>query len=431
MFAKLSAWENSNRRLLRWALFGFAIICFIFYLGVLRTPTRDTVAYGKTDLAVFYVAGATITGTIDLEPAQLYKRKPIKAAIKEIRPQSGGTWFLYPPASALFFAPFSLVDFKTAASVWQFVDAVLFLTTLYLVIRFLVGDRELLRYRYSLLILALTFAGPVGGLMQTGQINGVIWLLMIGGSILVVKKHPWLAGIAFGVATSIKVFPILFLPYLILKRQWKAAASFIATGLALLAAAVPFFGTGIYQNFLKTTFLPLAKGSIGTLYKSVSLYGSFRKSIEQDLFAGLEVTKKQLIDGADPYFTALAVLGLLITALVLWRRRKTTGVANALIDYTIIISFFLVFSKNVHSQYAFWLIPFIVWALSLQWKTTPRWLTILVAVAFLLTEFAWLLFGSTELIGPFKPMTIGLVIIFALGVIVGWSKRSQSPGAAL
>ncbi|PIW36795.1 MAG: hypothetical protein COW24_03465 [Candidatus Kerfeldbacteria bacterium CG15_BIG_FIL_POST_REV_8_21_14_020_45_12] len=412
MFTRLRDLEFKHRNVLRTALF-FAVICgFVFYNAVLTTPQRKASAYGKTDLAVFYVAGSSVIGTIDLEPPELYERAPIKEAIKSVRPQLGGTWFLYPPQAALFFAPFGLAKLGIVNSVWLFLNCILFLVSFYLAINFLIGDRQLLRYRYSLIIMALTAAGPVNGLIQTGQINGVIWLLMLGGITLILLKHPYLAGTAFGIATSIKVFPILFFPYLLLKKKWKAAAAFFFSCVVFLVASLPVFGMDTYFRFIKKTFIPLAQGSIGTLYKSASLYGSFRKAIEQNVFSGIDISKKSLINNADPYFTALALVMLLIVSVLLWKRRNLHRGQDLLIDYSLIISFFLVFSKNVHSQYAFWILPIIIWAITQTWHRGSRRLIVLGSILLALTQYTRFLPEAVQFWWIIKPETLGLLGVF-------------------
>lgn len=253
--------------------------------------------------------------------------------------------------------------------------------------------------------------------MLSGNVNSLIWLLLIGGIALMFQKRPWLAGIAFGIATCIKVFPILFLPYLVVKKQWKAVIAFVATGAVATLASLPWFSLHSYEQYVTKTLLPYANGSIGYVYRSVSLYGSFRQVVQENVFTNLDISKSLLIKVVDPYFMGLEVVIAMLVAWLLWRRRMLHRGPDLLIDYTLLMSFFLVFSRNIHSRYAIWLLPFVVWLVLNNWRRGSRWLTGVGIVLLALTQYTWLLPEAAQFWWVFYPQTLGFLGIFVMSVV--------------
>ncbi len=415
-------WEG-NKKIIEWSLFAFAIIFFVFYQGHLMTPERSVIAYGKTDLAVFYVAGAAITGRMDITPIQLYERKSIKSAIKEVRSQDGGTYFLYPPQAALFFAPLSLTDIKTTTSTWRFFNALLFLFSLFLIIHYFIGDKKIERLRYSLFVILLTFASPISGLFKTGQINGVIWFLLLAAMVFLMKKKEYTAGTLLAIATAIKIFPILFFPYLLIKKKWKAAMMMTVASFLFLGASIPFFGIDVIPLFIEKTLIPLSNASIGTITKSVSLYGSFRVGVANDLYSFFgDLTRKQIINRFDPFYSILTLGSLLFVGWNLWKHRfKETGY-HYMLDFSLIILFFILLSKNVHAQYLFWILPVLFWILSLPFKKEYITLFTIGGIILLFTQFVWILPEWASFIGFIKLHTLGALLLSIVTILIR-SKR--------
>lgn len=77
----------------------------------------------------------------------------------------------------------------------------------------------------------LTF---VFDMYDLGQPNLVLLALMLGGFWLLLRGRGWVAGGLFALATAIKVFPVAVLPYLLWRRQWRAALGMAVFTLVLL-----------------------------------------------------------------------------------------------------------------------------------------------------------------------------------------------------
>ncbi len=334
-------------------------IVFFVWAGVHSTPARVRIGYGQTDLAVFVTAGSTMTSKIHLDPPQIYDTQAFKQAVKKIRIFRGGTKFFYPPQAAVLFTPLSLISLPQLTNLWLWLNGLVFVVTYYGVIWLGVRDR-LQKIQYSLLLTMLAYAGPVMGLFKTGQINTMIWLLLVGGCLALAYRRQYLSGMALALATAIKIFPVLFVAYFVIKKQWGAVVAFCATSVGLWLTTIPFFGVDGLYRFWQYPFSLLLEGRLNYIYKSVSLYGSFRMLVRSGIFAWTEIPKKVMITNAETVFTALTVGALLGVGYILWKRRKAMDQKTILYEYTLIVCFFLLFSKSIHAQYLFWLLPLLL-----------------------------------------------------------------------
>jgi alpha-1,2-mannosyltransferase len=81
---------------------------------------------------------------------------------------------------------------------------------------------------------------PTRETITFGQLNMLLIVLIVGDLLVAVPRKWRLAGAGIGLATAVKLFPGLFIVYLLVTRRWRAAivASTVAAGATLLAAAV-------------------------------------------------------------------------------------------------------------------------------------------------------------------------------------------------
>lgn len=142
-----------------------------------------------------------------------------------------GGWFTYPPFAALFFIPLAVVSFGTAKVVWFAVSCAALYATIWRCWRVLgyPGDTRLAVLCLGLAFLAVDLEAVRGTLWQ-GQINLLLMAILIWD--LTRPATARLRGYSIGLVTGIKLTAIVFLPYLVLTRQWRATFAAIAAGLA-------------------------------------------------------------------------------------------------------------------------------------------------------------------------------------------------------
>jgi alpha-1,2-mannosyltransferase len=153
----------------------------------------------------------------------------------------GQLYFTYPPFTALLLRPFAdlpigvTIGVLTAGTVLATV-----VSTWWLVGP--VADRHgWPRWFVAGLAVPLVFATePSRETITLGQVNMLLVVLILADLLHGVPKNSRLAGAGIGLATALKLYPGVFILYLLLARRWRAAlvACGVAAGATLLAAAI-------------------------------------------------------------------------------------------------------------------------------------------------------------------------------------------------
>ncbi|WP_052915626.1 glycosyltransferase 87 family protein [Mycobacterium haemophilum] len=146
-----------------------------------------------------------------------------------------GGWFTYPPFAAITFIPLAAVNFTTARALWMMMSFTALAATIWrcgTVLGYR-PDRRLGLLSIAFALVALDIEAVRGTLWQ-GQINLVLMAIIVWD--LTRPTTSRLRGWSIGVAAGIKLTAIVFVPYLLVSRQWRAAitATATATGSVLL-----------------------------------------------------------------------------------------------------------------------------------------------------------------------------------------------------
>ncbi|MGO8884895.1 MAG: glycosyltransferase 87 family protein [Streptosporangiaceae bacterium] len=230
--------------------------------------------------------------------------------------QNYNLYFTYTPMAAAFFALLAGIKLHTlkwlvtAASVGSLV-AVLWLTWGKLGYR-----RSASRFGATLAVAALAlWIEPVQQTLAFGQVN-LILMLVIVADMCLPDGCRW-KGIGVGLAAGFKLTPLIFIPYLLLTRRFRAAAvSAVTFGLTII---------GVFA------LMPAAAHRywIGGLYSSPDRIGNVAYVGNQSLYGALV----RLLGGtaaARPYWLAAAVVagaaGLLLAAWASRRGQEILGI---------------------------------------------------------------------------------------------------------
>jgi hypothetical protein len=176
--------------------------------------------------------------------------------------------------------------------------------------------------------------------------------LAVFGLALVRRRHQYGGGAALAIACFAKLWPVVLVPVLIVRRAWRALAAFVVVGAAGTAAWVGWPAIDGPKQVL--TFRG-AKGwefesTVGALVRS---FGGATPHIERGAWRVGEVPT--LVSGV----LALALLVGVAMAWVLASRAKPRGTAvlDGLAPMAA-ITVFLVFSPLLSPQFLLWLVPF-------------------------------------------------------------------------
>jgi alpha-1,2-mannosyltransferase len=155
---------------------------------------------------------------------------------------SQGMRFTYPPFAALLFVPFSWLPVRAGQVTWSLLNLAALAAVAALSIR-------AARPRWSrgmawgiaaLALLPVLRLDPADLTLALGQVNVLIVLLVLADltGVLRVGSRQLPRGIGVGVAAAVKLTPLIFVPFLLLTRQFRAAG--VAFGTFLLCSLGTF-----------------------------------------------------------------------------------------------------------------------------------------------------------------------------------------------
>jgi hypothetical protein len=361
---------------------------------------------GATDFAVFYAAGESVRSIDESSPSDMFvNKKQFRKTIQKYRElSSGGTKFLYLPPAALFFAPLTILPYPIALKAWAVLIALCFVAAYYGSIRFLLEDAQLTAPKYSVLLLLLAFSTSASRLIQTGQVNSIVWLLLVLFFFGLIRERPWIAGLSLSIAIPLKVFPVLFAPLLLIHKQWKALWITIGCSILLMIAGLGFIGTDNIAPYVQDTLIDDILLSKASTEGSTIAANAWRSVKAFDLSP--RKTYRSIIEHGS---TAATLLSLLATYCLIWKKRNTTP---ALFAYTPFILIILLLPLFTHTEWLLWLIPLCVWGVTRQ----KNWIKFLSIVMIALTQF-WL---YTERLLSWQPVIKTMTIGILIGVVVWW-----------
>jgi hypothetical protein len=204
----------------------------------LQPVARHRLAIGLMCAVLAVAAMPTITrnfrgASIADDFAPVYRAAQAMRAGQDIYTATKGL-YIYPPFLALFFQPLTLVPERVAAIVWAVLSALLFGFSAVLI------AREVTQHWLSSKVAAdlstawviatiaiLLVCEKIHADLRLGQTDCLI-LLGFACVLKWMERKPWLAGAAVGATASMKYLSLIFVPYFILKRNYKAAIASIA-----------------------------------------------------------------------------------------------------------------------------------------------------------------------------------------------------------
>ncbi|WP_433118350.1 glycosyltransferase 87 family protein [Micromonospora sp. CA-246542] len=153
----------------------------------------------------------------------------------------GELYFTYPPFSALLLWPFGLLRLGVTVTIFTVLTvAAVVLTTRWLVMPVIVRHDLPRTFTLTVAVLLVLAVEITRETITLGQINMLLVVLILADLLFAVPQARRWAGVGIGLATALKLFPGIFIVYLVATRRWRAAAvaSVTAAAATLLAAAV-------------------------------------------------------------------------------------------------------------------------------------------------------------------------------------------------
>jgi Glycosyltransferase family 87 len=219
----------------------------------------------QIDFRAFYVAARSVM--LDLDPYlnPVAQHPELYAAINADNAAASG--FIYPPLAALLFLPFGLVAYPTAKILFGLVILVSLISLCYLLTQ---PDRSPDRSPDGNTseipgeaFLFITCSFPLMATFERGQVDIVVVLLTwLAFDAYYRRKNIPFSAFILGIATCLKIFPIVVLLYYLAKKQFKIFFASIVSIIILFSLPILCFKPVIYQHFFQF-ILPKFFGQLG------------------------------------------------------------------------------------------------------------------------------------------------------------------------
>ena len=332
--------------------------------------------------SVFYFAAKAVSAGGDI-----YKSHP---------PGSDRCEYVYPPLFAVLVIPLTYFKIITATRIWTLIDALL--TVLAVVLASAEAVRRFQLRATQELIAAIAAGGLLLGIgeikteLGTSQTDTVVLVCFVL-ALAWLDRWPVLCGLALGFGCNIKYQTLIALPYLLLTRRWKAAAStaLSSAGFALLPGLLVGFGRNIQ-------YLRSALGGLGH-FASIDMAGAASTvALTWDRSVSITSALARLLAAchvnSGHAFSLAALVAVIILALV-WLLYRRHGIAMAparpafaqsgnplealvALEWTGLMVAWLVFGPEVSRRHMYVLLMMHVFAVALLMvsRGRQRWLLI-------------------------------------------------------
>ncbi len=200
----------------------------------------------------------------------------------------------------------------------------------------------------------LTFSRPLRDSLGEGQVGALVFFLFGFAFWAYTMRRDKLTGAVVALVTAVKVFPVLWLGFFLVKRNWRAFAATVATGSVLLVTTVALTGVPAWITFFTRIFPAYSAGMPNVdnqspsafLYRLIpgaTLYGDY------DPFDNLTIGWVRL---------ASVVFSLAILTFSAWwiRRYENGDRLQSQIEFASVIPTMLLITPLVWDHYLMWLI---------------------------------------------------------------------------
>lgn len=198
--------------------------------------------------------------------------------------EDGHYMFKYLPSSALLYLPLSFLPLDAAKAIWYFV--VVFSSCFLFYISYRILPLEVDKSLYLVFLPPLILAKFLLREIQLGQINAVVTLVLLYMVWFLTSekngkpsKRETYAGILWGIAMALKPHALIFFPYFLVKKKWRAFLS--GLGFLFISLCIPSLFYGFRGNIeaLKEWMSTLSRSTpvLFTSQDNISIIAFFMK----------------------------------------------------------------------------------------------------------------------------------------------------------
>ena len=269
--------------------------------------------------------------------------------------------FTYPPFAAFLLRPLAWLTEKQTVWVYVVIALAALAASVWWLVRPLAGATagSLARrqtspiqpwrrrgpawFVFALAFVLATGLEPIREAFSFGQINIVLWALILLDLLVLLPRGSRLVGVGIGLATAIKIVPGIFIVYLLVTRRWMAAAVAAGTTLAATAIAAAAAPHDSWTYF--TERLPRGEG-VGQLHYA------FNQSVMGTL--------ARLAQPGSPSRVLWLILALGILGYGLWRAARLAGAGDEVAAIAVVGLVGSLASPITWVHHIFWFVPALV-----------------------------------------------------------------------
>ena len=229
---------------------------------------------------------------------------------------------------------------------------------------------------------------PIADTIAFGQIDIALLLVLALALWALRERRDLLAGVAVAFGTMFKIYPVLLLPFFVVKRRWYALAGWVLGMAALNGLALAVMGWGIHREFL---------------FEVMPRIGGTTPWVENQAISGVLarlVAAPNIDSFRDPTVVmlanGLALAGLALVSALSLRPAEPTSARYALQYSQFLLLMVLVIPASWMHYETLLFVPFA--ALLLHWRDRPIDLRVaaVLALSFALTGFGnqWSFYGG-------------------------------------
>jgi hypothetical protein len=167
--------------------------------------------------------------------------------------------YSYSPFFALILIPLSVLPLWLADLLWLFLNLLALFRIFDLIVVFLGIKKDLTRKEYKWWVF-LTLLFSVRFILYNFDLSQVTLILLCGSleSLRLAIKRQWaMSGLVLAVVISIKLMPLVMLPYLFYRRFWQAGLATVGFILILNLTPSVLYTWSSYQNLIKEWLIVL------------------------------------------------------------------------------------------------------------------------------------------------------------------------------
>ena len=321
--------------------------------------------------------------------------------------------FTYPPFAALVFWPFAQVSVRLGQLAWLVINLLALVAMTAVSIR-AVRPEWPRRRIWGIALVALfpvLWLSPDILTLDYGQVNFVIALLILVDltGVVRLRSRTLPRGVLVGIAAAVKLTPLIFIPFLVLTRQFRAAA--MALGSFLLCSAAAFAIAPHSSSFYWSH--KIFERAATLIYISDQNLHSF---LQRQLGAP---PAPMLVDGLSLLF----IVGGL--AIATWAYRSSSPILGILLCATT----GLIVSPVSWAHHYVWIVPVLAWLiLGRDRPRGGRWWALAVAVLFWVAPIWWVPdvqqgYGGPLVLLAGNSFFLAAVAFLLLAGLLLWSRR--------